>query len=131
MKLEIVRISDAGDAQRERVVLRAREDCDIGKFALVRAISDESGPFAGSLSHGYWFPDVKVSANDLVVLYSRSGNEKIKKHDSGRTTYFYYQEAEAPLYSKGNHAPVLFSVPEFQTLDIIAGRDEDVDAASS
>lgn len=100
MKLTIESFSDAGDLKKERVILRAASDVDIGGYLVLRSKNSVGGgPVSGS-KNAYWFPDTKVGAGDLVVLYTRSGIPGRKSLGNGRTAHFYYWHKKVPFWSK-------------------------------
>jgi hypothetical protein len=101
MTVELRSIENAGDLERERVVLRATKDDDIGRFALFRCHTTTKGKVAsGSIPAAYWFPDQKIKKGDFVVLYSKSGVNSEKKGDNGGTSYFYYWGLKSPQWPK-------------------------------
>ena len=90
MKLEIRSFADAGELSRERLVLRALDDLDIGSYVVMRSKkADDGSPTSGS-KDAYWFPDIEVKSGDLVVLYTRKGKAAKKSMSNGRTAHFYY-----------------------------------------
>jgi hypothetical protein len=90
MKLEIRSFADAGVLEKERVVLRAIDDVDIGDYVLLRSrVGAEGGPTSGR-KDAYWLPDIVISKGDLVVIYSRGGKSAKKALSSGKTAHFYY-----------------------------------------
>ncbi|HWZ36042.1 MAG TPA: hypothetical protein VNW51_07785 [Mucilaginibacter sp.] len=53
--------------------------------------------FSASITHPYWFPDKKVSKGDLVVLYSKKGNNSFKENSDKTSTHFYYRDIESSI----------------------------------
>lgn len=113
MMLSIQRVEDAGNLQKERIVLEALDAIDIGKYTLfscVRedaySVSDENVPSA------FWFPDLNVESGDLVVLYSKAGSASVKKNKSGKSSYFYYWGKDDVVWKSGRK-PVLLEVASF------------------
>jgi hypothetical protein len=91
MNLKVIGVEGVGDLEKERVVLQASENTDIGKFALFAANrSNEDQPFSGDIPDTYWFPFKEVKSGDFVVVYTKKGVRGEKTSDSGRTSYFYY-----------------------------------------
>ena len=77
MNVELRSIENAGDLERERVVLRAPGDDDIGNYAIFRCYVTKEKVAAGPIAAGYWFPDRKLKKGDFVVVYSKAGaNER-------------------------------------------------------
>ncbi|WP_148309087.1 hypothetical protein [Sphingopyxis fribergensis] len=91
MSVRISSIANAGEFDRERVVLQIEEDCDLGKYVVfcVR----RSGPNAvdsGNVPAAYWFADKPVKKGDVAVLYSKAGKRSEKVSESGHTSHFFY-----------------------------------------
>jgi hypothetical protein len=68
MNVSLESIENAGDYERERVVLRATRDVDIGDYAVFMARSLGHGVQSGPLE-AFWFPDQRVKPGDFIVLY--------------------------------------------------------------
>jgi hypothetical protein len=102
MKLEIRGVENAGELQRERVVLRAKSDTDIGNYAVFmgRAAEDDGAFLSGDVPAVFWFLNKEIKAGDLVILYSKGGTPSSKISESGRTSYFYYWGYSQPQWTK-------------------------------
>lgn len=114
MKLEIGSFIESGNLEKERVVLVAKEDVDIGKFVVLRSKRGSSGmPMSGSKT-AYWLPDITLKAGDIVALYSKSGSPRKKTLDTGKTVHFYYWKLKNPIWGKSsNNTAVLLDVGEW------------------
>jgi len=115
MNLEIRSFADAGQIAKERIVLKATTDLDVGEFAIFRSgVGTEDQPTAGR-KMAYWFPDQRVKANDLVVLYTKKGTRSSKPmDDGGRTVYFFYWGREEALWSDKQYGAVVLEVLEWE-----------------
>jgi predicted Mrr-cat superfamily restriction endonuclease len=89
MNLELRGIENIGDLDRERVVMRAIQNVDIGDYAVLRCNPAENGVASGNVPGAFWFLDKTINKGDLVVLYSKSGVSSAKT-GLHRVTYFYY-----------------------------------------
>lgn len=99
MTVDLRSVENAGNLARERIVLRATSDDDIGNYAVFRCFVTSDKVAAGPVAAAYWFPDRKIKKGDFVVLYSKTGTNSEKKGDTGNTSYFYYwglDEAQWP-----------------------------------
>lgn len=112
MKVQITSVQDKGDLGHERLVLRVKRDVDIGNFMLLRTALAGGHPTT-NVANTLWFPDKLISADDIVVVYSKSGSAKQKKISGGRTAHFFYWHQESPLWDDENVAPVLLYAPEW------------------
>ena len=112
MQVKIGYVADEGDLDRERLVLRAKRNADIGDFLLIRT-SVRDGEVTTDVKDSFWFPDRSVSAGDLVVVYSKAGSDRKKKIEGGRTAHFFYWGQEAPLWDDESFAAVLLHAPDW------------------
>ncbi|MBC8725069.1 hypothetical protein F6X37_26855 [Paraburkholderia sp. 31.1] len=111
MKLEIHSFADIGDISKERLVLRALDDINIGDYVILRSKrSNDGGPLSGAKS-AYWLPDVVVKVGDLIILYTKTGAAGKKALSRDRTAHFYYWRMKEAIWGadKGNIAIVLES----------------------
>ncbi len=114
MKVRIRYVVDAGDKEKERLVLRARSAADIGDFMLVRTgFLDED--VTTDVKDSFWFPYKRVMAQDLIVLYTKAGRPKEKPLDGGRTAHFFFWGRSEPLWGADDVAPVLLYAPEWSS----------------
>lgn len=108
MKLKIRSIAGPGDIKKERLVLKAESDANVGDYAVLwSGIGSADGPTSGR-KRAYWFPDVAVRAGDIVVLYTKKGERSNKALDGGSTAHFFYWGSETPLWDQNHCAVVLF-----------------------
>lgn len=116
MELEIESFAAAGDLSKERIILRAKNNLDVGRYAILRsrvAKSGERDPTAGP-KIAYWFQDRNVKAEDVVVLYTKKGNTSIKDIGNGRTAYFFYWGRSETLWGSSDYGAALLDVAEWQ-----------------
>jgi hypothetical protein len=114
MKLRITEIADRGDAQRERIVMKADEDIDIGDFAIfmARRSSKDGKVRSGNIPHCFWFEDKEIKAGSTVVLYTKAGTRSEKENSSGKVSYFFYWGLDAPRWTEIVR-PVLVQTPSW------------------
>ena len=115
MNLVIKSFTDAGDTRKERLILKAKANLDIGAYAvLYSGAANDGNPTSGG-KLAYWFPDAEIKAGDLVVLYTKSGERSTKpfKVGSGMVHFFYWGQDKAMWGDNGVGAVVL-SVEEWQ-----------------
>lgn len=114
MKVEIGSFADSGEPQKERLILKVSVDVDIGGFAVFRSRLSSSGEPLSGYKDAYWFPDKKVKAGDLIVLYTKGGTASEKPLSGGRTAYFFYWGMKQPIWgSESKNAAVICSIDEF------------------
>lgn len=115
MNLEITSFADTGNIVKERIVLTAVTDVDIGDYFVInsRASSDGVSATAGHKT-AYWFPDEKVKANDMVILYTKAGVKRTKQLESGRTAYFYYWGLTEAQWNREGRGAVLLEAADWE-----------------
>ena len=115
MKVQIQSFADAGIAEKERVVISATGDHDIGKYLLFFSKKGAESNATSGRKTMYWFPDKPIKAGDLVVLYSKKGRRSEKKLDNGSTVHFFYWGLEAPIWGDDSKVAVLMQSMEWNT----------------
>jgi hypothetical protein len=113
MNVKLVSFADAGNIQKERVVFRATEDTDIGNYMVLCSQSDELGTASSGANTAYWFPDVAVKKEDLIVLYTKSGTDRKKDVTGGHTAYFYYWGSPEPIWNTTTATLVLLETNDY------------------
>ncbi len=112
MKINIQSIADKGDLQKERLLLRVSADTDIGDYTVLQSgFADES--VLSNVYHAFWPPYRKVKEGDIVVIYTRSGQDNKKKLGSGSHAHFYYWGLSKPIWNNKDRAPVLMHSPNW------------------
>ena len=113
MMLKVNAIAGRGDHAKERVVMKATVDTDVGDFALFRTRLLEDNAVSSQVTDVFWFPDKSIKTNDLVVLYTKEGTASERVVTSGRTVHFYYWGKNDTLWSRSDYAPVLVYVSDW------------------
>ena len=57
MTIEIKYAKDAGNIEKERLVLKATSDDEIGNYVLFDTTYLEDGRVSNEMRHSLWFPD--------------------------------------------------------------------------
>jgi hypothetical protein len=114
MKLEISSFADVGQLQKERIVLKASSDIDVGDYAIFRSWTRDGAKPTSGRKTAYWFPDGEVRAGDLVVLYTKKGQSSTKALDSGHTAHFFYWGLDSTLWDEGGHGACVLRVSEWK-----------------
>ena len=94
---------------KERVVLRVSEDCDLGKYLIALSHTINETEFSGNLANIFWFPDTSVKKNDLIVLYSKIGDQMSHHNEDGTTTHFFYWGLDSPITTLPDACVVLLN----------------------
>lgn len=113
MKVKITGIREAGNFQKERIVIRVGSACNIGEFMLL-----QTGFKNGSVNTGvyetFWFPDKPVRAGDYVVVYTKRGTSSEKPFNEATSHFFYLGKSE-PIWSRSERSAVLMHAPVWQS----------------
>ena len=115
MTIKFESFADAGDLEKERVVMKAVTDTDIGQFALLRTLVNSAGNPTTGVTNAFWFPDKPINAGDLVVLYTKVGTPSEKALDSGKRAHFLYWGLSSSLWRNKTVAAVLLHVDEWSS----------------
>lgn len=99
MSLEVRNILNANEWDKERVVLKVESDLDIGDWVLLAANRYSTGGPASGAALAYWFPDKRLKAGDLVVVYTKGGRNSEKALATGNTSHFFYWGKTEPCWN--------------------------------
>ena len=70
MKLSIVGIKDNG-TDKERVLMKAEEDCNLKNYILYDETFDEEGNPSNKVPHMYRFDSIEVKKGEYVSIYTK------------------------------------------------------------
>jgi hypothetical protein len=117
MSVEITSIAGAGDLDRERIILKALADDEIGDYIVfrTRAASDDGKPLSTNIPNAFWFPNLKIKKGDFIVLYSKDGSRRAKSTADESTSYFFYWGLEKPIWSEPKHRAILLHATSWTT----------------
>ncbi len=126
MNIAFKAIRDEGQLNKERLVLRVVLPDDIGKYLVCETEAAEDGAnISNNVRRAYWFPDQKVKTGDLVVLYTKDGVDKIKKHGTGSTSHFFYWGLPTPIWNEKQSAVVIIRASEWAYEVLAEPQDTD------
>lgn len=110
MDIEFNMVKDPGVAENERVIFRVIKDTELGNYLLATSVeNDDNNTISSALSNIFWFPDQKLKAGDLVVVYTKKGKKGQIDNIDGSTSYFIYWGLGKPIGSDPRAAVVLFN----------------------
>jgi hypothetical protein len=93
MKLQIVRISDRGIPNKERLHLNVLQDAILSNYIVLSTKYASTFPATGVMNGGmpaFWFPTKLVRAGDQIVLQSGSGMPTTQIQPLGTVHYFFW-----------------------------------------
>lgn len=113
MNLVIRSVADKGILEKERLVLHAEADVDIGKFILFRTAYIREGEVSGNVKDTLWLPDIQVDAGNLVVIYSKRGENKSRVNKDQSKTHFVYWGLGSPVWGSDHDCPVIVELSDW------------------
>ena len=108
MNIEILSVKDAGNKEKERVVLNVVKDADLGDFIIATSVATSDDTISPNLKNVYWLPNKNVKAGDLVVVYTKKGKQRKIENKDGSISYFCYWDLADGLDSNEATTVVLF-----------------------
>ena len=116
MNLSFVRI-DRGGLDRERLVLKASADTDLGNYVIfvTRHINDDD--IASAPVSVLWLPDRNLKRGDFVRVNTRAGTTSQTKNRSGTMTHEIYWGQRESVWSDPTRRPTLLEINEWGTFD--------------
>ena len=115
MTLEFRTVADQGDLEKERLIMTANADTDIGDYAILQTGYGESLP-STVVFNAFWFPNKKISIGDVVVLYTRTGTRSERTTEGGETIHFFFWNIDSPIWETSNRCAVLLDAPLWDVL---------------
>ncbi len=114
MNLELRSLVKPGDLSNERVSLRVKLVMDFGDYLFAQSGYADGAPTI-KLYHTYWFPFKKVSAGDLIVIYTKKGSDSSKKLTTGKTAHFYYLDLDETIWDDPTKAAIILYAPKWES----------------
>jgi len=116
MNIQIRSVADKGVAKQERLVLRVLVDSDLGDYVMLQTgFNEKTKHVTAHVYHAFWFPDKIVAAGDLVVLYTKDGNNSEKQIEGGKITHFFYWGLTGAIWASQSKASVLLHAPAWES----------------
>ena len=114
MDIKILYIKDQGDHDKERIVMQAVNECNIGEYILFDT-TFEGEYISNKLRHSYWFPDKKIKSGDKIIVYTKPGDEGSKTNKSGNESHFFYWDLEITVWNKDEDCAIIVKVDSYKT----------------
>lgn len=113
MKIKVRGIRDPGLIGKERVVIDALEDGDIGSQILASTRRTPGG-VSSKIFSPFWIPDATVKKGDVIVVYTKAGEKNSRENADKSNSYFFYIGSNEPLYTDSEVTAVVFSVERWK-----------------
>ena len=114
MKLNIISIQNHGNASTEYVSFSAGEDCDLKYYIISDSTFNANNTLSNTFRHTYWWAPQSIKKGDVVVLYTRKGQNSISKLQGGNTAYNYYWGSDHAIWNDEGDTAVLFELNTWQ-----------------
>jgi hypothetical protein len=114
MKLKIRSVAEKGVYAKERLILKALANTNVGDFMLLRT-GFHDGQVTVGVREAYWFPYKEIEKGDLVVVYTKDGKQSEKQLESGSKSHFFYWGLDKAIWNASDVAPVILYAPEWES----------------
>jgi hypothetical protein len=114
MSIEIKYVKDAGIMKKERIVLKVKSDDDVGRYLLFDTTYVDTNKVSNKVRHSYWFPDKPVKKNDVVVVYTKAGDNIARLNSDGTETHFFYIGLSESIWNIDGDCAVLLEIDKWQ-----------------
>ena len=113
MKVKIEGVLNGGDLEQEKTVLSVNGDTDFGEYAVFRSRLIEGSKVSTTILNVYWPTYINVQAGDLIVLFTKKGQDVAKK-TQGRNIHFLFWGLDHAIWDKDNIVPILLHAPDWE-----------------
>ena len=119
MTIEAKYVKDAGDIEKERLVMKTRQRTYIGSYLVTDTTYYDDESVSNRLRHLYWFPDdIYADRGDTIVLYTKEGEDFKSEKKSGSYIYFFYWGLERSIWNKKDDSAVIFKISEWTSFPV-------------
>ncbi|WP_293596573.1 MULTISPECIES: hypothetical protein [unclassified Polaromonas] len=120
MKVEIVGVSNRGNASREFVHLQAIEDCDLRFYMVADSSYVDPQHISNKLRNHFWFPAAQVKAKEHIILCTGVGVNNTT-NSNGMTIHWFYWGLHRPVWNDGGDTAVLFELQGWTSKSVPSG----------
>lgn len=112
MRLTLRSIFSPGDLAKERLTLRANADLDIGDYLVAQTGVSDTGDPTVFFNQPYWLPYKKIKSGDLVVIYTKEGEQRSRPLKNGiNTAHFLYFHSQEPIWDDPEKGAIVLFTP--------------------
>lgn len=113
MLLQISNIIDAGVGAKERIMIKALDNLDIGKHLVLHSVELAPGRLSAKPTNIFWLPDQEVKLGDYILVYTGFGEKRNFINQAGSTTYVYYWGLKNTIFNSPKDSAVIMSIREW------------------
>lgn len=117
MDLKIREVLDR-KTDNERLVLDVIKDCRLGRYVVLDTTYDNEGNVSNKNRHVYLFPTQALKKGDLVVLYSKKGENSTIENKNGSISYFYYWGLDSTVWNNEGDEALLLHIDDFEIKEV-------------
>jgi hypothetical protein len=99
-ELKPVKIYYAGDYEREHVVIKVNQDCDLCNFLLIHVVRNEEDLPNYGRCHVLSFDEIELFEGDTVKVMTCHGHDHEEKSPDGHTTHILFWNLPAPIWNE-------------------------------
>jgi hypothetical protein len=114
MQVNIISVHHQGNYEKEYVLMRVKEECNIGRCILADSTYLSSGRVSNKLRHMFWIPDKKVKRGDLVSVWTKAGDDTTTSNSDGDTIHRFYWGLKSSVWNNEGDSAVLFELNTWQ-----------------
>ncbi|EQC2549891.1 hypothetical protein ACY3NT_004875 [Enterobacter sichuanensis] len=110
MSLKISVVKNAGELEKERLIIKVTADCNLIDFMVMDCTYDDDGESSNKHRHVYIFPEKEVHADENIILYTRCGTNKtgVWNSENDTVTHRFYWGMDTTVWNgDGDEALIL------------------------
>lgn len=106
MKVKIKGVVGGNNHDNETLVLDVIEDTDMEQYIVMDSTYNPDRTVSNRFRHVYWFPPKKVKEGDIVVLFTKRG-EDFTDSESNKTIHFFHWNVDTCIWNNDGDCAVL------------------------
>ena len=106
--------------EKERIVFRVLEDCNLSRFILMDNSYDEDGNVSNVHRHSFVLPNMNVSKGDFLRVYTHKGEAKSFTNKSQTITHEIYWgfKSEVSIWNKDVDKAYIYKIDSLQVFRV-------------
>lgn len=119
---EITKVVNGDTPAKEQVWLKTQAEFNTKGFALVDRTFDQNGKVSNEFRHIYVFPEVKLQKDQVVIVFTGTGTNGLKKFGNVDEEYYalYWGADHCVWNNKGGDSATLISYAVVNTVKVPA-----------
>lgn len=111
MDLEVVQISDQGEYDKEYVVLKANEDCNLGDYILADSTYSAAGQPSNKARHVFFFPLMDVKKGEYISVWTKPGKNVKAETAQGDPIHRFFWGLKESIWNDTGDCAYLMKAP--------------------